>query len=391
MTVLERSLREMFAAQVESTPALDDLAGRAIRKGRRVRRMRRMVGSVTGALVLAGMVGGIASLEQWWMVETDTRGGVVTGVLPPPDRPPVVTEEQELPWRGAELGVELRFVNRVWTAGGQRPLLRAEGLVEQAYRTPHGLVYGGTSDVRIRRGEEDVELATGVTAWLPSPDGQRIAYVSGRDVLVAPLDRDGLGQAQRAAVPTGTVPVAFWGDRVVLAGPDPGTFDVWDPSRPFEPAWTGDLAAVYGEVDGDLVVLVGEPGSYCVATVPAGHTELRPADDCATPVPVTEDGYGWLAPGGDWLALPADDRIVLVALSDGAERAGEAACPRHPAVTPIWWDGRTLLTADGTGVVGCTVDGSVERLGRPHGIGTRFEFVPPLGVKVPPRASRPVE
>jgi len=90
-------------------------------------------------------------------------------------------------------------------------------------------------------------------------------------------------------------------------------------------------------------------------------------------------------------AIAAADRIVSWALPDGAERAGAAPCPRPPAVTPIWWDGRTLLTADGTGVVGCTVDGSVERLGRPHGIGTRFEFVPPLGVKVPPRASRPVE
>ena len=388
MTVLERSLREMFAARVETAPAVDDLASRVIRKGRRARRGRMAVGGVAGALALAGMVSGVASLQQWWAADPDPRGGVVSAVFPPPDSPRVVTEEQELPWRGADLGVEVRLVNRVWTVDGQRPLLRATGLVEQAYRTRYGLVYGGGSDIRIRRGEEAVDLATGVTAWLPSPDGQRIAFVSDGEVLVAPLHPGGLGTAQRAAVPDGVTPVAFWGERVVLSGPRPGTFDVWDPARPFEPAWTRDLAAVYGEVDGDLIVLVGEPGSYCVAAVPEGDARLRPAGDCLRAVPVTEDGYGWLAPGGDWLALPSGDRIALVALSDAGGPAGQAACPWNRTVTPLWWDERTLLTVDETGVVSCTVDGSVQRLGRPRGIGSHLEFVPPLGGKVPALAAR---
>src|SRR5690606_24926466 len=142
---------------------------------------------------------------------------------------PVVTEEPELPWRGADLGVEVRLANQVWTADGRRPLLRADGMVSQAYRTRYGLVYGGNSDIRIRRGEEAVALATGVSAWPPSPDGQRIAFVSNGEVLVAPLHEGGLGKTQRAEVPAGTAPVAFWGERVVMAGPE-GTFDVWDPS-----------------------------------------------------------------------------------------------------------------------------------------------------------------
>lgn len=384
MTVLENSLREMFAAQAEHPPPVSDVATTVIRKGRRVRRGRAAVGGMAGVLALAGMVGGVVSLQEWWLAEPDTRTGVVTAVLPPSDPAPAIMEGRELPWRGAGRGVEVRLVNRVWTADGQRPLLRAAGLVAQAYRTPHGLVYGGDSDIRIRRGEEAVDLATGVATWLPSPDGERIAFTSDGEVLVAPLHPGGLGQAQRAAVPAGVTPVAFWGERVVLAGPDPGTFDVWDPSGPFEPAWTRDLVTVYGQVEGDLIVLVGGPGSYCVAAVPAGETGLRPAGaaGCSRPVPVTADGYGWLAPGGDWLALPSGAHVALVALSGDAAAAEPVNCPRDPAVTPIWWDERTLLTADDTGVVSCTVDGSVERLGRPDGIGSRFEFVPPLGGKV---------
>src|SRR5690606_17059666 len=80
MTVLENSLREMFAAQAEHPPPVSDVATTVIRKGRRVRRGRAAVGGMAGVLALAGMVGGVVSLQEWWLAEPDTRTGVVTAV-----------------------------------------------------------------------------------------------------------------------------------------------------------------------------------------------------------------------------------------------------------------------------------------------------------------------
>lgn len=393
MIVLENELREMFAARVEGAPAVHDPATAVIGRARRARRGRVAAGGTAAALTLAGLFGGVVSLQGWWAPEPTVNNAVISPILPPPEPATEIsgTDDEPLPWRGNRHGLELRLVNRIWAADGERPLLRGTALVEQAYRTPYGLLYGSPAEIRLAGSDEVVGLATDAGRWLPSPDGRQVAFISGGALHVARLDTDGLGTPARADVPAGTTPVIFWGERVVLAGPEPGTYDLWDPAGPYRPAWTDQLAAVYGQAGDDLVVLVGEPGAHCLARVPAGADELRPdrGGGCDRPVPVGPDGYGWLAPGGGWLALPDGDQVHLLPTSPPqGDDVATVTCPRHEPVTPMWWDATTLLTADESGVVTCNVAGEKERLGRPDGLGPEWDYVPALGVSTVPVTSQ---
>jgi hypothetical protein len=382
MTVLENSLREMFERQVESSLTVDDPATVAIRRARRVRHRRSVVHGIATVLVIVGLAVGTVQLQHWWQGPVATTG-VVSPILP---RPEPVHEPVPEPWHGGELGVELRMFNRLWTATGEHQVLSGSALVRQAYRTPYGVVYGSEQEIRLRRDDATVvDLVSYAGQWLVSPDGRQVVSVAGDTAQVVPLDMNAeRGQLEQAHVPEGTRPAAFWGSRVILGSSDGARFDVWDPAGSYDPAWNSALAAVYGPVDEDLLVLVGEPGGYCLALVPAGADRLEPDQtdgSCQQPLPVTADGYGWLAPGGGWLAVPDGDQVQLIQVTlDEREVTPVATCPRHEPVTPIWSNPTTLLSADGDGAVSCDIDGAVNRSGRPDRIGRLWQYVPALGV-----------
>ncbi len=380
MRTVDELLRETFAQRVKSAPALDDPATTAIRRARRTRQRRHLAGGLASVLALVVLAGGMVSMRDFWQQPT-THTGVTSPVLPPPEP---VTHEPE-PWQGNVLGVEIRLVNRVWTADGERLLLSGAGLVTQAYRAPYGLVYGNDEEVSLRLDDGSVTgLAEDAGRWRVSPDGQWIVLVSDRTASVAPLESDGLGAVMRAQVPEGTTPVAFWDERVVLAGPDAQGYDVWDPATPdYEPSWTDQVAAVYGQAGADLVVLVQDSDRYCLALVPGDADGLAPdgVGNCALPVPVTDQPpRGWLSPDGRWLAVPVDDelRLLDVQAPYGAD-ASAVTCPWREQVAPIWLDSTTLVTADDVGAFSCDVGGAVEPLSLPDRLGSRWEFVPVLG------------
>jgi hypothetical protein len=373
-------LRDTFAEQVKSAPVLDDPATTAIRCARRARQRRHLASGLASMLTLVLLAGGMMSMRDFWQ-EPTTHTGVTSPVLPPPEP---VTQEPE-PWQGSVLGVEVRLVNRVWTADGERVLLSGAGLVTQAYRTPYGLIYGNDEEVSLRLDDGSVTaLAKDAGRWRVSPDGQWIVLVADRTARVAPLEAGGLGAVMQAQVPEGTVPVAFWGERVVLAGPDGQGYDVWDPATPdYEPSWTDQVAAVYGEAGADLVVLVPDSDRYCLAVVSGDADSLNPdgVGACDRPVPVTDQPpRGWLSPDGRWLAAPVDDglRLFEVPVPDGAD-AQAMTCPWREHVAPVWLDSTTLVTADDIGAFSCRVDGAVEQLSLPDRLGSRWEFVPVLG------------
>jgi hypothetical protein len=365
--MLERSLREMFASQVRATPALEEPASAAIRRGRRQRRWHLFTGGLTVAVLLTAMSGAMLPLRDWW--RPPATSGVISPILPPTAAP-----EDLVAWDGGELGLELRVANRLWTAQGERVLLSGAVTVTRVHRTPYGLVYGGADRVRLLREDRtELDLGRAVDGWLVSPDGRRLATVTGSVLRLAPLGE--VGEAVQAEVPPGRSPVAFWGDRVVLAGP--AGFDLFDPDTPYG-ALPDPVVAVYGEAGPHLVVLVGEPGGYCLAVLRAGADAPPPA--CARPVPVTAHDHGWLSPDGRWLAVPARDQVNLFPVPlAGGDSTGPATCPSRAMVTPSWWDATTLLTADNLGAVRCDVHGVTQRLRLPVEVGLTWQYVPPVG------------
>jgi hypothetical protein len=381
--MLEESLRETFKDRADALPMVDDPATGVIRRARRVRLRQSAVRGLAAVLVLAGLMGGSLQLRHWWQEPAGT-GGVHSPILPPAepihDRQPVAGVE---PWDGGEMGLQVRVVNRVWTPTGERLLLRGSALVEQAYQTPYGLLYGNEREVRLRRhGGAVVDVLADSGHWLVSPDGERVAAVADGVLRVVQLGPAGVaGEPAVAQVAAESRPVAFWGTRVVISGPADG-FDLWDPASGYEPAWNSRIVAVYGQVGADLLVLVGAPDGYCLATVPAGASRPDPdltTGQCEQPLPVTRDGFGWLAPGGGWLALPDGDRLRLVEVTGSSGEPTKVSCPRQEWKTPTWWNPTTLLSADRNGAVSCDVRGAVTRVELPDQAGRLWEFVPALG------------
>lgn len=386
--MLEDSLRETFAERTHAAPVLDDPATEVIHRGRRARHRRMVAGTLVAVLAAAGVLGGTLSLRSVWHGPV-TGTGVLSPVLPPDEPEPEPSPE---PTADRALEVDLRMVNRIWPPDGAPVLLSGSALVEQAYRTPYGLVYGNQLEILLR-GDDDavVELATGVGEWVLAPDGRQVAFSSGRDVVRAPLESGRLGDRSRAPVPQGTVPVMFWGERVVLSGPD--GFGLWHPAGQRQPVWTHRVAAVYGPAGDDLVVLAGRPDDYCLTVIKAGSETMGELDaGCAQPLPVSATEPGWLAPDGAWLAVPSGETVLLLeveALLAGGEAAALAgeqaggpeptACPRRETVTPAWQDASTLLSADQHGAVSCDVRGTIERRALPEQVGSRWEYVPSLG------------
>jgi hypothetical protein len=391
--VVEDLLRNTFAHQVSDAPVLDDPASPAIRGARRARGRRHLGAGLASVLALAILSGGMLAVrEHWWQEPPGT--GITSPVVPLPDPVP----SDPVPWDGTGAGLEIRVANWLWTTDGDRLLLSGSALVDRAYRTPGGLLYGNASEILLRGNDGAViELAGGAGHWQVSPDAAWIVLIQDGVAQVAALGSRGLGEPARAEVPDGTVPVTFWGERVVLAGPDGAGFDIWDPADgDYVPVWTDRIVAVFGQVGDDLAVLADRPDGRCLVLVTAAAGGLHPAEGlgCDLPLPV-DDGdhggrHGWLAPGGQWIAVADGDDVLLVEMAaafhdDARAAAGAAAgaaavrCPGRASVTPVWWDNTTLLTADAMGAISCHVDGAIERLGLPDRLGTRWAYVPLLG------------
>lgn len=389
--MLEDSLREMFTAQVESTPSTGDAATRAISRGRRIRRIRTVLSSTTAAMALVVTVGGVSFVGGWWPPAAGLPGGTAVGfnAVPGETSPAGSTRSDPAPVTvpANGIGLDLRVGDRLWTSDGREHHLGGVGEVHRIYQVPTGWVYGGATAVRFLRPDgSSISLSGQDDRWVVSPDGQRLAFVIDTVLYVANLRATGLAVLHSLDVPPAAEPTAFVGDRVAIAVQGQG-FDVLDPAAASSPAWNPRVVAIYGGRGRNATGLIrpegggsGGASGLCVADLERTGAGLRPEaiGGCALGVPVDEPAPR-LAPDGGWLAVPSSSEVSLVNVARVVR--GEDAvvpCPVRSTAAPVWLDARTVVVTDGHGLTRCRTDGSRQDVPLPEGIGAGWELVPKM-------------
>lgn len=382
--MLEDSLREMFAARVESAPSTQRAADRAVRRGRAIRRRRAAASSLAAALALTVTVGTTSMLGGWWRLGEGGQPSVVTGFNADPARTATAGPERTPPTPGPEndIGLDLRVGDQLWTSDGRQLRLTGVGQVARAYRVPSGWVYGGATSVRLLRHDgTSVSLSGDDDRWVLSPDGDQIAFIAGTVLYVADLRPTGLAVRGSLDVPPTAAPVAFVGDRVAVSVAALG-FDVLDPVQRYTPAWNPQVVDVYGSHGETVAGLVRstDQKKSCVAELTRTDTGLQPARTGGCDLAPSGSGPpARLAPGGDLLAVPGTSTVDVVDLGRALRGQNAVAhCPVRTVVTPAWADARTLVAADDRGVVRCRTDGAEQVVKPPEGIGTGWDLVPRL-------------
>ncbi|HEU4425579.1 MAG TPA: hypothetical protein VFR67_23845 [Pilimelia sp.] len=412
--MLEDNLRELFAAQVEQPPAMQDPADEAIRRARRIRRRRAACSSAAAALVLVLAVGGLMSLRQWlYPVRGDEPVGrdIAQPEVEPSPKPSLGRLSQRArsgPEVNLQLvGLDLRVGHQLWTTEGKRLSLTGVGLVKRVYRVPVGWVYGGAEHVRLLRADgTSVLLHSAGERWLVSPDGQRMAYVEASELHVATIVTGGLNVDASVVVPDGTTPVAFAGDHLVVSAGAGGPFDSVDPSIPYRPTWNTGVVAIYGAAGETVTGLVRDTRrkavclaamrpagtgltvtrtGACKAAAPAGAAEkTTAAPKLFAETSVAVQAESWLAPDGGYLAELDRKQILLVNLDRtlSGDRV-TVTCPVATIVPPAWVDGTTVVAANARAVVRCRTDGTSQVLPLPGGLSSDWNFVPKLTAAKP--------
>ena len=388
MIMLEDSLRDMFAARVESPPVADDPAGTAIRRGRSVRRRQTTASSLAVAIALVLTVGGVMSVSGGWPSGPGGSSGVA-GFNAEPAEPlatapvePAGSVEPTSPARDNGIGLDLRVGDQLWSTDGRRMSLAGVGEVTRVYRVPAGWVYAGASKVRLLRLDgSSLSLSGEDDRWVLSDDGGRIAFLLDTTLFIAGIGPAGMAVVADVEVPAETWPVAFTANRVVLSD-GPRGYGFVDLGQPSPPSWNADVTTIYGARGAALTGLVRDAGGSgsCLASLGATGAELRPtrtggcALDLGTAAP-----DGRLAPGEGWLAERRATDVALVDVGrvlDGGTTV--VSCPVASSVAPVWADARTVVAGDERGVVRCSTDGTEQVVPLPEGVGDGWQPVPRL-------------
>ncbi|GAA3739330.1 hypothetical protein GCM10022225_23010 [Plantactinospora mayteni] len=384
MTImLEDSLRDMFAAQVDTPPVADDPAGTVIRRGR-VTRRRRAVGSlvaVAAALVL--VTAGAASLGGGWPPERRSAGpaaGFDVDSLAEVTAGPV---EPPTPGPDTGIGLDLRSGDQLWTTDGRRLSLAGVGEVTRVYRVPDGWVYAGAKQVRFLRPDgTSVALSGEDDRWALSTDGDRLAFQLDTTLYLARIGANGLALIDNVEVPAGTWPVAVTADRVVVSDGSRGYGFVDLADRDRQPTRNADVTAIYGVGGDGLVGLVREVGGTrrCLASLAPTSGKLRPVRSGGCGLGLRAEATdGGLTPDGHWLAERRGAEVVLIDVDRVlAGRNGVVSCPAAGDVPPVWADDRTVVTGDDKQVVRCRTDGTEQTVSLPDGVSEDWQLVPRL-------------
>lgn len=263
----------------------DELAEAVRRRGRRIRRRRTATGAASVLLicVLAGV------------------GGLSVGDPSKPARPP----------GGVALPVDVVVPAGLRTATGELVDLGAVGPVAQASRTPGGWLVvgthpaGGSTLWYVPNAGPPAPLLAGPVAVAVAPDGRRVAWRDGDQLLVAPVDGGRLGPVRRTGAPDRVVPTGFAGAAVLVRGPDPDQrYDLWWPERGGY-RWSGrdPAVTVYGALpDGRTVVgqlPAADGGRPCLGLLDAARELATTRVTCA--LPLAPGGRGTISPDGRWL------------------------------------------------------------------------------------------
>lgn len=379
--MLEEALRDMFAGRAEVAPVAHDAAAMAIVHARERGRRRTVIGGFAVAIALIVVVGGTFSVRSWWLPmqpAPEAQSGVLAGGGGIIQFGPVLSEA-ELAAQPLQLSLDV-FVSsgRVAATNGAWYDLKGVGDVLTVVRVPLGWVYGGVDRVRLLRTDGTaVDLLDRAMPWLVSPHGDQIVAVTGRSLKLWPLSTHGLGTPITATVPTGVVPTAFVGDRVVLRNPE-GRFDYWQPQDAFRPTWTVSLNAIYDSPTLDTYGLISGAHQCLVRVRAEQGLQLGSALGCGSTLD-TAQLRAVASPDGRLLAVPTARGLNILDLAGSratpsAQAAGEpavaATCEADSGTTPVWSAMDTVITTSAGGLVACSVDGPRRPVKLPAGVMT---------------------
>jgi hypothetical protein len=316
---------------------------------------------------------------------------VTTAPAPPPVPAVVVVPRQSDPPlpTGLAARVDLYASGRLWTSAGERLSMPEDVPAARLYRVPAGWIVGGDTTARLLR-PDGTSVALPLTGpWVVSLDGTRVAYPDGPTTIrFGTLDREGVRLVTSAAVVAGAVPVTFVGDRLVLALRDAEGIvrhvDHWVVSAPYRPTWTAGRIDVY---DGGGKALLAQErdtttGNACLVKLTAPTANGRAGTDGLRVDGGAACGLGLstaatISPDGRWLATPVGSVVSFYDLSTTFDNPLPAAvCGVPDLSTLVWEDSNALVAGNGTSLVRCRPDGTVEQVPLPSGLPDGWRLVP---------------
>ncbi|GAA1805392.1 hypothetical protein HC028_03525 [Planosporangium flavigriseum] len=358
MTTLEDELRAAFATRVAEVPAVHDVAGAAIERGRAVRRRQRRTAGAAFAVVIALVVGG-TTLAKVGRPDgrPDQRG---SNVAAGPTSPAPV----EVPKLDLVVGNELRPAGRAPIA------LPGKGDVYDAVRVPAGwLVVRGDKGTRTLWEVRADGAATPLIDSLPatyvfSAGGRVLTYQKGSSLTVAGIVAGTVPTKTTIQLPgkdgsqgrTGAELVGRAGQYVVIGnrqGIDYDGFDVWDPANgSYVPTWNHEVVGVYAATP-DGRSLIGavkgaRDGITCAAVLdPAAGLRAR-SKVCDQPY-FAAARHG-LSPDGRRILGQSAGAVAIAETATGKQVAKIAATEGVWPAEPVWVDDQTFAVATEGGI-----------------------------------------
>lgn len=395
--MLEDELREMFAARVQTPPAVADPAGRAVRQARVTQRRRQAVTGTMAVVAFAAVLGGAAAAQGLTagVASTTDANRVTFQDLFYGDQP-VASKEAELPTMA--LPVDLLVGQQLWTSDGKRVNLTYKGAVDQIAKVPDGWVYSDDDAVRLLAAAADKPVTiSGRATWAVSQDGTRLAANEQGTLTVTKVSGENRGAPLASSpVPKTAEPVSFFGERVLVSSPK--GFDYWSasPSR-YSETWNADLLAVFGTSGGTAAVGVvrGDDSRLCLVDVTAVKDGLKTGArlGCGDLVSTALLSLGAaLSPDGRLLAVASKAGLQMIDLQRAREGSvadpsqqpvdlsAAASCPIETTQPLVWSDSATALAQTAAeGILACRVDGTKLKVDMPDDVTPGWTMIPSFG------------
>jgi hypothetical protein len=370
--MLEDSLRQALADQVELTPSAEGRAGAVIRRGRAANKRRGIFTGVAAVLSFAMLIVGVT----FWQTLVRPAGSMTFSADPTalPQPTPMASID---PASIAGVGLDLRVGNRLLTADGRRLDLTGVGDVARVYRVPAGWIYGGAAGFQLltQNSARVVGGGDGVD-WIVSADGRRVAYVNDTMLTVAEMWQSGIVTKARVTVPLGSSPTALVGDQVLLAGKEGvGYVDVGADGAA-APVWNPSVLGVFGARSD---VAAGLVDGSCLAALRPGTAGViaEPTPVCGLAEPTAASS---LSPQGDWLVEPTATGLRFIDVDEAlAGQSVDKACAAEGVRATAWVNPITVAAAYAGGVLRCDIYGARAVVSLPDQIGKDWHLVPRLG------------
>jgi hypothetical protein len=354
MGLLEDALRDTFSNRVGAPPAVDDLAGQAIRRAGAIRRRQVTVASVavvvTVVLVGVGMLSGSPLAIQF--------GAGLAGPTPSP----TATTPPPNPLVGVKLPVDVLNGDRIQVADGRVISLAGLGTAQKALRVSPGWLVQTSNNLpeksavwlvdekgfasQLASGE--ITMVSHGTQYLPSP---QVAWTAAGRLNVANFVGRGLSGTTSTTGADKLVPLLAVAGGLLLGGTQTGgRTDLWDMWYPDKGAYTstptsGAVSAVVGETaDGKQLFILdsGKPPCLGLADPPPQFTMVR--STCGALV--SPDDRIYASPTGRWLLVVSQSSYTVYdanTIWTYPQAVASGPVDSDPAVTGTWLNDTTFV------------------------------------------------